>query len=404
MKILILTPQLPYPPMQGTTLRNFYLLRELAKRHDISLLTFAQPDDDLSGDSPLRAFCRSIKTIPAPPSRRVMQRAFTSLASPLPDMALRLPSRQMLCAAREWTARERFDVLQIEGIEMATYGLAVMHSRVRTRMIFDDHNAEYVLQRSAFQSDMRQPTRWHSALYSFVQWQKLLRYERRVIRAHDATAAVSDVDARALNQIVPTQKIFVVPNGVDTKEYAPSDGASVKLSSRHSCDLVFTGKMDYRPNIDAALWFADEILPRVREQLPDARFVIVGQSLHARLQSLARRDAVMLTGRVDDVKPYIARACVYVAPLRMGGGTRLKVLQAMAMAKPIVSTTLGCDGIAVQHGREVLLADTSTAFADAVIRLARDASLQHELGANARALAVTRYDWSLIAPLMEALY
>ncbi|MCA1554252.1 MAG: glycosyltransferase, partial [Chloroflexi bacterium] len=315
MKLLVLTPQLPYPPMQGTTLRNFYLLRELAKRHEVSLLTFLQDGDDLRDGSPLHAICHVIKTVPAPPRRGLVRRALASLTSPLPDMALRLQSEQMQCALRAWLTRESFDVVQVEGIEMAGCALE-LHNLSGARLVFDDHNAEYVLQRSAFQSDVKRPARWHGALYSFVQWQKLARYERLVIRAYDATAAVSDVDARALEQIASEQKIFVVPNGVDTEEFAPSAADTCS-------DLVFTGKMDYRPNVDAALWFANEILPRVRSQFPDARFIIVGQQPHARLRSLARRDGVVLTGRVDDVKPYIAQACVYVAPLRMGGGTRL---------------------------------------------------------------------------------
>ena len=447
MRLLILTPQLPYPPQQGTTLRNFYLLRELSRRHDVSLLTFMESGDELRDDSPLRSLCRAIVTVPAPPRRSLAQRAITTLASPQPDMALRLASDAMTRALRDWLAREAFDVIQVEGIEMAGYGLVLTspssedviasgakQSPARTeiastqtarlamtpkiRLVFDDHNAEYVLQRSAFEADARIPTRWHGALYSFVQWQKLARYERRVLRAHHAVAAVSQMDADALQQIAPERKIFVVPNGVDTDEFAPQedvagvqllpqltrDSAGVQLPHQQLFDLVFTGKMDYRPNIDAALWFAHDILPRVRAQIPNARFVVVGQQPHARLAPLTNRADVVLTGWVQDVRPYIAGATLYVAPLRMGGGTRFKVLQAMSMAVPIVSTTLGCSGLAVQSGRDVLLADTPNDFADAIIRVARDESLRRQLGDHARQLAVARYDWRHIAPLMEALY
>ena len=466
MKILALSPQLPYPPMQGTTLRNFYLLRELGRRHEVSLLTFVQAEvpktsapprsrheaasseangritsaapretvnrpagEVLGADSPLHTFCRAIRTVPAPPRRGLAQRALTSLASPLPDMALRLPSAAFAAALRAWLAAEDFDIIQVEGIELAAYGLQAHQAGTRSkleavsrraglspspaspRLVFDDHNAEYVLQRSAFQSDARHPSRWHAALYSFVQWQKLARYERDVLRAYDAVAAVSQTDARALQQIAPSVTIHVVPNGVDTEEFAPRaavvDGAadeSHDTADEQSADLVFTGKMDYRPNVDAVLWFAGEILPRVRAQVPAARFVIVGQQPHPRLTPLAALAGVLLTGWVEDVKPYIAGAAVYVAPLRMGGGTRLKVLQAMSMAKPIVSTTLGCDGLSVQSGREALLGDTPDAFAAAVVRLLRDPALGRRLGAQARALAIAQYDWRRIGPLMEACY
>jgi polysaccharide biosynthesis protein PslH len=376
----------------------------------------------LGADSPLYAFCSAIRTVPAPPRRGLALRALTSLVSPLPDMALRLPSAAFAAALRAWLAAEDFDIIQVEGIEMAAYGLQAR--RAGTRLVFDDHNAEYVLQRSAFQSDARRPSRWHAALYSFVQWQKLARYERHVLWNHDAVAAVSQTDARALQKIAPGLTVHVVPNGVDTEEFAPAgppqiDGVpdpqatpSDRPLLSHdtaegqglSADLVFTGKMDYRPNVDAVLWFAAEILPRVRAQVPAARFVIVGQQPHARLAPLAALAGVLLTGWVEDVRPYIAGAAVYVAPLRMGGGTRLKVLQAMSMAKPIVSTTLGCDGLSVQSGREALLADTPDAFAAAVVRLLRDPALGRQLGTQARELAIAQYDWRRIGPLMEACY
>ena len=412
MKILALTPQAPYPPMQGTTLRNFYLLRELARRHDLSLLTFLQAGDTLDAHSPLHDFCRAIRTVPAPSRRGLARRALSSLASPLPDMALRLPSAAFTAALREWLSAEQFDIIQVEGIEMAAYGLQARQSR--TRLVFDDHNAEYVLQRSAFRSDARRPARWHAALYSLVQWQKLARYERGVMRAYDAVAAVSQTDARALQQLAPGLAVHVVPNGVDTEEFAPAPAitpgaaagtvqASTELPPA-GADLVFTGKMDYRPNVDAVLWFADEILPRVRAQIPGARFVVVGQQPHARLAPLAARAGVLLTGWVAGVQPYIAGSAVYVAPLRMGGGTRLKVLQAMSMAKPIVSTTLGCEGLSIRHGREALLADTPAEFAAAVVLLLRDPALGRTLGAHARALAVAQYDWRVIGPRMERCY
>jgi len=322
-------------------------------------------------------------------------------------MALRLPSADFAAELRAWLAEEPFDIIQVEGIEMAAYGLQARKDGARAQLVFDDHNAEYVLQRSAFRSDVRRPARWHAALYSFVQWQKLARYERGVMRAHDAVAAVSQTDARALQLLAPGLAVHVVPNGVDTDEFAPALAGvlgQVAGAALAAADLVFTGKMDYRPNVDAVLWFADEILPRVRAEVPAARFVVVGQQPHARLAPLAAREGVLLTGRVADVKPYIAAAAVYVAPLRMGGGTRLKVLQAMSLAKPIVSTTLGCDGLSIRHGREALLADTPGDFAAAVVRLLREPALGRTLGAQARALAVAQYDWRSIGPRMEACY
>jgi sugar transferase (PEP-CTERM/EpsH1 system associated) len=417
MKILFLTPQLPYPPMQGATLRNFYLIRETAKRHEVSLLTFTQTGDAPIADSPLQQLCRELMAIPAPMPRPLWQRAWSSLASPSPDMALRLASKLFSHALLDWTLREHFDVIQVEGIELAAYGIMLnffwQFARQTTQrkpqascLVFDDHNAEYVLQRSAFQADARQITRWHGALYSLVQWRKLIGYERRALGAHAATIAVSEADQRALQPLAPDKKIVVVSNGIDTQEYtlAIASRQTAPLAMTTTCDLVFTGKMDYRPNIDAALWFADEIFPLVRARAPQAQFVVVGQQPHPRVQALAQRDGIVLTGRVDDVRPYIVRAAVYVSPLRMGGGTRFKALQAMALGAPLVSTTLGCEGLAVQNEREALLADTPLDFANAIVRLLNDAPLRRQLRAQARKLVVEQYDWSRITPRLEELY
>ena len=168
-------------------------------------------------------------------------------------------------------------------------------------------------------------------------------------------------------------------------------------------DLVFSGTMDFRPNVDAALWFAQHVLPLIRQEAPDARFVVVGQKPHRRLDVLRGRADVTLTGTVDDVRPYIAEATLYVVPLRMGGGTRFKILEAAAMSRAIVSTRLGCEGFPVEHGQELLIADSPRAFADAVVALLRDPARCAQLGAAARAF-VDAYDWKNIIPQMEAVY
>jgi glycosyltransferase involved in cell wall biosynthesis len=162
--------------------------------------------------------------------------------------------------------------------------------------------------------------------------------------------------------------------------------------------------MDYRPNVDAMLWFTSEIWPLVRKEFPDARLVVVGQKPHRRLQRLRKLPGVTLTGFVPDVRPYIASAHVFVVPLRMGSGTRLKVLQAMAMGKAIVSTNIGAEGLGVRSGRELLLADSPQAFTDAVVSLLKDGRLRERLGASAQEFVSARFDWSVIAPKLGEVY
>jgi glycosyltransferase involved in cell wall biosynthesis len=250
------------------------------------------------------------------------------------------------------------------------------------------------------------------ALYSLIQWKKLSRYEAMICRLADRVVAVSEADKRALQRLVPGLEVTVVPNGVDTEFYNdqfPMTNDQVRIGHwdlviGHS-SLVFTGKMDFRPNVDAVVWFCQEVLPLVRRRIPDVRFYIVGQSPHRRVLRLADDPVVTVTGYVDDVRPYIASACVYVVPLRMGGGTRLKVLEAMAMGKAIVSTSLGCEGFeGLVSGRELFIADAPEEFAQRVVELLDDTSRRERLGWAARRFVEERYDWRLIVPRLEQVY
>ena len=168
--------------------------------------------------------------------------------------------------------------------------------------------------------------------------------------------------------------------------------------------MVFTAKMDFRPNVDAVLWFAQEVLPLIRQEVPEARFWVVGKDPHPRLAPLADDPGVRLTGWVEDVRPFIAAAAVYAIPLRIGGGTRLKVLEAMAMGKAIVSTTLGCEGFDLVPGQELVIADTPEVFARAVLALLADPERRARIGRAARRFAGSRYDWRMIVPRLERVY
>lgn len=408
MRILILTPQLPYPPHQGTTIRNYNLIAQLGRRHEIDLLSFVRAETEIGQAEPLRRLCRRVDGIVAPQRSR-LRRLASVLLSPQPDMALRLPSPAFRARLACYLQETRYDIVQVEGIEMAQYALQVKRSTLNVErltsnrqplLVFDDHNAEYVLQQRAFETDARQPRRWIGALYSLIQWQKLRRYERHICQSADRVVACSEADAAALQRILPGLDVTIIPNGVDTEFYQPDPAAE------HSqpATLLFTGKMDFRPNIDAVCWFCEAILPRVWQSRPDTTFLIAGRDPHPRVQALAADSRIVVTGYVADTRPYFASATIYVVPLRIGGGTRLKVLEAMAMAKPIISTTLGCEGIDLVPGQDALLADSSPAFADLILSLLDDPARRASLAHHARRLAQTRYDWANIVPRLERVY
>ena len=418
----MLTPQFPYPPHQGTTMRNYNLIVGLARRHRVHLLSFGEPTQ--SRGTPLDDLCHSVQVV-RPPQRSMRQRVVGLLLSRQPDMAQRLPSAQFRAALAATLDREDPDVVEVEGIELAQYLFQAADSRAgrkRPLLVFDDHNAEYILQQRAFETDAsqlwpfswiqglrgsshdRQVRRWVGAAYSFVQWRRLRVYERRACLAADRVVAVSEADAQALRNLVPGLDPIVVPNGVDTEFYSGPVPPLAAPSGPRSSDLVFVGKMDFRPNVDGALWFAQQVLPRIRREAPQVRFWAVGRDPHPRLNVLADDPAVELTGWVEDVRPYIAGAALYVVPLRIGGGTRLKVLEAMAMGKAIVSTVLGCEGFDLVADQELAIADTPAEFAAAVLALLRDPGRRDRLGRAARRFAGSRYDWRMIVPRLERAY
>jgi sugar transferase (PEP-CTERM/EpsH1 system associated) len=397
MRLLVLTPQLPYPPHQGTSLRNFNLIAQLAKRHQVCLLTFLEPDQSLKEADPLLDRCQWIDTVPVS-QRSDSLRLRQMLTTRRPDMAWRLWSTTFLDRLAKRLAEAPFDVVQIEGIELAPYLPTVRAVQPRPLIVYEGHNAEWILQKRAFLTDLRTPRRWPAAAYSFVQWMRLRSYEAEVCRRVDRVVAVSEADRDAILTIAPEVAVTVVPNGVDLDEHTGYTGPV------QSFELVFTGKMDFRPNVDAMLWMGREVWPLIHRHRPQARLAIVGQRPHSRLNALRESPGITITGWVADVRPYIGGATVYVAPLRVGGGTRLKLLQAMAMGKAIVATSLGAEGFPVTHGRELLLADSADSFAQAVLALLDDRQQRTQLGKAARGFVEANYGWDALVPRLESLY
>jgi glycosyltransferase involved in cell wall biosynthesis len=428
MKILFLTPQLPNPPHKGTTIRNFNLIKQLSRRHEIHLLSFVRSEEDHPWVDELRKYCRGVETVIAP-EHRLWRRLTTFLFSPLPDMAIRLPSAEFQARLEAYLERENFDIVQVEGIEMAPYALAIkgyglaatlltglgiyakdvtFPALARCKVVFDDHNAEHVLQKRAFETDRRYPSKWHKALYSLVQYRKLRRYEATVCRAADHVVAVSDTDRIALQGIAPGVEVDVVPNGVDSAYFSslalPESHGVPQSKIRHLASLVFTGTLDFRPNIDAVVWFCEQVLPHIKKEIFHIHLYIVGKSPTREVRRLGEDAAVTVTGYVGDVRPYIAHAKIYVVPIRMGSGTKLKVLEAMAMGIPVISTSLGAEGIAVTPGQDILIADDPVEFADQVVALMNDEPLRKSMSARGRTLTESRYDWQVITPALEQVY
>ena len=395
MRILMLTPQPPYPPRQGTALRNWGLLRGLAAQHELSLLTFAPPGTPRDPHPRLRELVRRIAVFPQP-TRTIRQRLHSLATSTRPDLTFRLASTAFRRQLRHWLDEFPYDWLVVEGLELAPYASEL--SGHNTHLLFDDHNCEYLLQKRAALSDLRIPRRWPSAAYSLIQWQRLKRYEAAICRRAEIVIAVSEADARALRRIAPQVTPLIVPNGIHLADFPPlGETADLRQPA-----FVFTGTLDFRPNVDGVSWFIRHVWPDIHAALPQAHCYIVGRRPHPRLLALQDRPGIVFTGGVPDTKPYIRAATVFIVPLLVGGGTRLKILESTALGKTDVSTTLGAEGFH-DPAQALTLADTPADFAAACIRLAEDQAARDAIASRARAFAAA-YDWAkLLPPLLDRL-
>ncbi len=401
MRILALSAQLPYPPRHGKAMRDYHLLTGLARRHSVRLLGMARGPAEVEAARPMAA---QLPFFSVPLPGHTLPRRLAALFLPgRPDLVQRTDSRRFWGALWAELDTTPPDLLLVEGLEMAAYGLRArdeLRCRGRPpRLVLDEHNAEYLLQRRASEVV---PRGWRGrlgALYSRVQAGRLTRFEERACLQADQVIAVSPADREALLAIAPRSRIAVVPNGVDTAAYAPlpTEGGPRPLT------LVFTGRMDFRPNVDAVQWFCSEIWPRVRAELPGAHFQIVGRDPAPAVRALSAVPGVEVVGAVPDDRPYIGRADLYVLPMRFGGGIRFKLLQALAMARAVVSTPAGAEGVeGLVDGQHLALAETAETFAVGTLRLLHRPEERARLGQAGRELVVARYDWQVILPQLEA--
>ena len=393
MRILMLTPALPWPTHQGGAMRNFGLLEGLHQAgHDVTLLSFGEWPESAS---PLHLLCSQIITVPLP-ERRTFARLRDVFQTDSPDLARRLDSSRMRARLDELLQRQRFDMVQFEGLEMCALLPLVRRLQPEAPCCYDAHNAEYQLQENVFAVDRQQLSRWPAAAWSWLQARRIARFERSVCEQVSGTLAVSAEDATALRALAPERAVHVVPNGIFVTDYDAAPRQSVNAAPT----LAFTGKMDYRPNVDAMLWFCAKVLPLVQQHSPDCRLNIVGQSPHSSLQQLGASRHITVTGRVERIQPWLHGCDVYVAPLRMGSGTRLKILEAMASSCAIVASSLAAAGLPAALKETLLVANSESDMATGIISLLENPPQRKDMGSAARAAVRETSDWSAILPHM----
>lgn len=385
MKILWVKAGKLLPVDTGGKIRSFNILRHLAREHEVTLLSYYGGRRDPDYEAAIAERLPGAHTIYTAAPEGALAQSF--------DYILRLPAAPPYAVTKFTHPKVRAEVasrLNNGGLDVAVCDFLSASlnfpEHLSTPVVLFQHNVETMLWRRMAGTEKS----FVRKLSYAIEARKMAAYETRTLSRFQHVIAVSDHDRETMLKLAPATGITVVPTGVDTELYKAAPSASGQPPI-----IVFTGSMDWEPNIDAIEFFCREIWPSILAEFPDARFQIVGRNPHPRIRRLAS-GAVEVTGTVPSVADYLKAATVVIVPLRIGGGTRLKIFEAMAMAKAMVSTSIGAEGLDVTSGRDLLIADDAQSFAAAILQLLRQPELRRTYEQNAAALAA-RYDWSQIA-------
>ena len=388
MHILWLKTELLHPVDKGGRIRTYQMLRALKQEHRITYLALddgtAAPDAAAKADE----YCHELVRVPFAPARKGSPAFYLDLArnlvSPLPYAVARYQSGAMRRAIVEAVRRKHVDVVVCDFLAPSVN----VPGELGVPAVLFQHNVESMIWERHAQVATGAVRKW----YMGEQWRRMQRHEASECRRFDQVIAVSPQDAEVFRSQFGVERVSDVPTGVDVEYFSPRG-----LETQQGNRLVFTGSMDWMPNEDAMLWFVEAILPRVRARVPDVTLSIVGRNPPARIRALGGHDGVEVTGSVPDVRPYLERAAAFIVPIRIGGGTRLKIFEAMSMGRAVISTAVGAEGLPVTHGVDTLLADDPVTFADAVVAVLQDPDHAARLGARAAAKVRAEFGWQAVA-------
>jgi polysaccharide biosynthesis protein PslH len=397
-RLLFLSQTLPYPPDGGVKIRTFHVLRQLAGTFDVTALCFyrwkegAHEPNVAETVRALAQFGR-VEAFPIPQEHSRARWIWDHARSLVSRRTYTVYTYQTVAFRRrlqELLATEAFDLVHADSLDLSAYFTMVLN----LPLVCVHHDIQSVLLRRRGEHETTSLRR----AYALHQASLMEREERRWADAVTLNVTVSSVDRETLEGLAPRARVTVVPNGVDTSYFEPAG------TSSRQAGLIFVGGSSWFPNADAIAWFCEAILPRIREVGIDARVMWVGRASSAEQRRYTEKFGIRVTGYVEDVRPYIRDAACYVVPIRVGGGTRIKILDAWAMGKAIVSTSIGCEGLEAVHGRNILVHDEPEEFARAVASVLRDTGLRAGLEREGRATAETRYSWDVIGRDMNATY
>jgi polysaccharide biosynthesis protein PslH len=390
MKILWVKTDFLHPTTRGGQIRTLEMLKALHRRHEIHYVAF---DDPANPEGPLRSgeyssyAYRVPHSVPPRRSLRFAGQLARGLVSPTPVSVARYVSSRMKRQIRTLLAREKFDSLVCDFLFPAP------NIPDLRRAVLFQHNVESVIW-SRHATETRQ---FLKRRYFRLQARRMERFERDVCRAAGHVVAVSETDRAAMHKLFGATRISTVSTGVDIEYFAPPPAAEPKA------DLIFVGSMDWLPNIDAIQYFAAEILPRIHRQRPECRVLVAGRRPTPALQELSRREPrIVLTGTIPDVRPCLWGSTVSIVPLRIGGGTRLKIFEAIAAKLPVVSTCVGAEGLPLENGKHIAIADSPELFADCCLQLLDNPARRRQMLQDAWQFVASRFSWEAVTRDFEA--
>ena len=391
MKILWVKAGGLVPPDTVGNIRSYKILRQIARRHSVTFFSFHDADANHAHSELANLFDRVVclpLTLPAPKSLRELGAYCIHAFSRQPYNISKYCRREVRTELRQLLQRESFDVIVCDFLIAAgviPWGLPL------PKVLFT-HNVESAIWQRHYEVT-RNPL-WKAV--SWREWRTMEAAEQNYLRRADHVLTVSEEDGQSFRRYVDAAKLSVIPTGVDTEYFKPSSEPVTPNS------IVFTGSMDWLPNEDGIAFFVEEILPLIRQQIPDVSLCVVGRNPSPQLKELAaKKRNVQVTGSVEDVRPFLASGAVCVVPLRIGGGTRLKIFEAMAMGKAVVSTAVGAEGLPVEHGKHLIIADDPASFARSVVDLLRDKEKRQPLELAGRRLVEASYSWDRVAAVFS---
>jgi glycosyltransferase involved in cell wall biosynthesis len=395
MKILFVSPSLPFPPDQGSYIRCFNLMKNLSHNHDVDLISFRNSSKNEENIAELEKYCRRVYLATRKFQPRVIQipKVFSRFVRGRPFTVKYTESKDLGRLLYGVTERNDYDVIQFESSDLAA-NLRFVHPRQKAKTVLSLYDINFLRYFRMYRNEQS----FYKRIKYFLTWFPMLNWEPKMALLCNKTIVVSEIDKILIESLEPTLDVSVVPNGVDTQSYL-----SHPLGGRRR-NILIVGSMENEPNADAVKHFCNQIFPYIKKKNPECTLTIVGKNPPVEILQLDADPRITVKANVEDVRPYYKEALISAVPLRSGGGTRLKILESMALGTPVVSTSIGCEGLEVKNGRHILIADGAEDFANKTCTLMTSPTLWRDISQSARELVEEKYDWGGITKRLESIY